>query len=445
MASEDRGRARVAMLVSFSSFFVFPAIPAGRTMAITIPFGIALALGALWLPRLRPSEWWPFAWMMAPVLISGCYVLLAGTALAPEIAPKAAVAMAVPFLAVVPARRLLREGHGEPFVLGAACAILVHAAIGAYQVFAFDRGEMPFAGLLRTNPAMAGVTEDIPTYVEYVKRPFGLFAEPSAMAACIGPWLVVVTSALFARRREGSRRRTATLAAAFAGGLWLVVASKSGLAAPIVAGTAVAALAAALSWRRRVATRAAALVMSGAVALAASVWLSRNAAARFELDENDSWQARLESLKLGVGSLAASAESGERFLVGVGPGQAHAAVNSTSLKYGAGGGVTAVWSVGLTYAMETGLAGILAMLVLAGTAASSIWASRARVAGAMCALVWLSGVLVGTSFVGQPALWTALAVLLSWRAVAQHGRAPARRAPEAGRAVPTPLPEIGTA
>ncbi len=420
--SDDRRRARLATLVSFSSFFVFPAIPVGRTSAITIPFVVALALAVVWLPRLRTSEWWPYAWMMVPVVVSGCYVLLVGTALAPEIVPKAILATAVPLLVVIPARHLLRVGQGEPFVLGAAYAILVHAAIGAYQVFAFERGEFPFAALMSTNASMAVTAQDIPTYVEYVKRPFGLFPEPSAMGACVGPWLVLITSALFARGRGGSRRRTAILALALASGIGLVVASKSGMAAPIVAGTAIAALASAFSWRRSLGTRGAALLMSAAIALASAVWLSENASSRFDFAQNDSWQARLESLKLAVRSLAASVDSGDNFLVGVGPGQSYAAVNSTALKYQGGAGVTAVWSVGMNYAMETGLLGIIAMLVLAAFAAWSIWASRERLTGALFALVWLSGISFGTSFVGQPALWTALAALLSWRSIVERGR-----------------------
>ena len=107
--------------------------------------------------------------------------------------------------------------------------------------------------------------------------------------------------------------------------------------------------------------------------------------------------------------------------MGVGPGQSYVTVNSTHLKYEADAGVTAVWSVGLNYAMETGLLGMVGMLVLGVPAASSIWASRARLAGALFALVWLSGVSLGTSYVGQPALWTALAALLSWRSVALRG------------------------
>ena len=209
MRSADRRRARLATVVSFSSFFVFPAIPIGRTVAITIPLVLAAALALVWVRRLRTSDWGPYAWMIAPAVVSGCYVVLVGAALAPDIVPKAVIATAMSLFVVIPARRLLRSGSGEQFVLGAAYAILVHAALGAYQVFQFDRGEFPFADLMRTNPAMALLAEDTPTYVEYVKRPFGLFAEPSAMAACVGPWLVMSTShgPMHAAIADGSAKR----------------------------------------------------------------------------------------------------------------------------------------------------------------------------------------------------------------------------------------------
>jgi hypothetical protein len=40
--------------------------------------------------------------------------------------------------------------------------------------------------------------------------------------------------------------------------------------------------------------------------------------------------------------------------------------------------------------------------------------SRARLAGTLFAVAWLSGISVGTSYVDQPALWTGLAALLAW-------------------------------
>jgi hypothetical protein len=422
MPGDDRRRARLAWIVSFSSFFVFPAVPIGRTGALTVPFFVAALLAAAWVRRLRVSEWWPFAWMLVPMVISGTYVLLAGSALVPGIVPKAAVALAMPLVVLIPARRLLREGQGEPFVLGAACAILVHAAVGAYQVVAFERGLFPFAGLMATNPGMAMPASEIQTYVDYVQRPFGLFAEPSAMAACVGPWLVVITNTFFAPPRAGARRlaTTLTLGLAIACGMALVVASKSGLAVPIAAAVAVTAVSAGLSWRLPLRTRAAALLVGLMIAGTSAVWLNRTASARLDLAHNDSWQGRLESLKLGARSVSASLDSSDRALVGIGPGQAYAQIQSTALKYEAGGGVVAVWSVGLTYAMETGLVGIVALLVLAAAAVGSIWSSRARLAGLLCAGVWVTGVGIGTSYAGQPALWTALATLLTWRSVGER-------------------------
>jgi hypothetical protein len=420
MGRHDRLRARVALLVSFSSFFVFPALPIGRTAALTIPVALAGIVILASLPRIKGSECSPYAWIMVPVMVSGWYVLFVGTALAPEVVPKAVVATAMSLVVVIPALRLLHDGYGDQFVVGAALAILVHAALGAYQVFAFERSEFPFADLMNTNPGMALVAQDPATYAEYVKRPFGLFAEPSAMAACVGPWLVVISRAVFSRSGGGSRRRTLVLALALASGLWLVVVSKSGMSAPIVAGTALTALAAAFSWRRHsVATRAAGLVLGGAIAVGSLMWLSENASARFDLPENDSWQARLESLKVGVRSLAASLDSRDSFLGGVGPGQAYFAVNSSDRRYQAGHDVTAVWSVGLNYALESGLLGVAAMLWVAACAVWSIWASRDRFAGAVCAAVWLTGIFFATSYAGQPALWTGLAALLSWRFVAR--------------------------
>ncbi len=411
-------RARLAFVVSFSAFFVFPALPIGNTGAITIPFVLAAALAVLWLPRLRPSDWWPFAWLVAPAVLSAWYVIAVGSALLPATVPRAVAATAMSIFVLVPALRLLREGHGEHFVLGAAAAILVHAALGAYQVWSFERLEFPFADLMRTNPAQALLAQDPATYAEWVKRPFGLFAEPSAMAACVGPWLVVITSALFAPSGARSRARTALLMASLGGGVWLVVASKSGLSAAVIGGCALTAIGAALSWRRGVGARTAALIVGTVVAVWSATWLGENARARFDVAENESWQARLDSLQLGMTSLAVTIPSRDRFLGGVGPGQSYAAVNSTQLKYQTGADVTAVWSVGLNYALENGLLAIAAMIVLAGCAAWSIWASRERLAGLAFGLVWVTGVFVATSYVGQPALWTGLAALLSWRSVA---------------------------
>jgi hypothetical protein len=412
---DHRRRARVAILVSFSSFFVFPAIlRLGQTVGLAIPYLLAASVVAIWMARFKSSEWQPFAWMMIPLAVSGSYALLAGGALAPDVIPKMVLLYAMAFLVVIPTRHLLRAGYGEHFILGAAFAILVHAALGAYQVFAFERGKFPFADLMMTNPSMALLAEDPETYVAYVRRPFGLFAEPSAMAACVGPWLVLISTALFTRPRpEGARRHRVILALALGSGLALVVVSQSGLAVPIAAGAAAPAIMTAFSSRRGVVTRGAALLISVGVVSATTMWLMNNAASRFQLSQNESWQARLASLEVGIRSL----ETNDSFLLGAGPGQSF---RSSASRDRAPAGVTAVWSVALTYAMDTGVVGIVCMLVLGGSIARSIAVSRARIAGMACATVWLAAVVFGTSYPQQPALWSAMAMLLSWRSVAEH-------------------------
>lgn len=413
-----RGRARLATALSFSAFFVFPAIPLGRTVALSIPIVASVFLVIAWLWRFRTREWLPFALLMMPPALSGAYVLLVGRALAPDVVPKSIFAMALSFLIVIPTRHLLRDGYGEQFIRGAAYAIVLHAVVGAYQTIAFEHGTFPFERLMASNPGMAMPEDAIETYVTYVRRPFGLFAEASAMAACIGPWLVLISTALFTRHGDdGSRRHGVLLPLALGTGLALVVASKSGMAAPVAAGAAIPALWAAVSSRRHILARGAALLIGLAIVCATTVWLMNNALTRFQYSDNDSWQARFGSLTLAVRAL----EDPGKFFPGVGPGQSVAHVRSTALRDRVPG-VTAVWSVALTYAMETGLAGIVCMLLLGVSMGLSIWASpAARLAGLACATVWLTGVVFATSYTQQPALWTAMAVLLSWWSVTTHG------------------------
>jgi hypothetical protein len=411
-----RGQAWLAALLAFWSLFVFPALPLGKTFALAVPYAFAGVLAVVWALRLRPSEWQPFAWLLIPMVLSGAYALVTSTALAPDVVPKAIVAFALASVIVIPTRHLVREGQGESFLLGAAIGILVHAAAGAWQLVAFERGEFPFAGLMATYPGMAMSPETMETYALYVRRPFGLFAEPSAMAACVGPWLVAISAALSTRRvGEGRRSPRVILALALVCGLALVVVSKSGIAIAIAIGAVVPIFAAALSPGRSLFGRVATLVGSLVIAGGSTAWLLTLAGSRFDLARNDSWQLRLSSLEVGVRSLL----TGPNVILGVGPGQTGAHITTTSLGNYAAGNVDTVWSALLAYVVETGVVGLAALLLIGLSIALSIATSRARVAGGTCAAVWLLGIVLATSYLQLPAVWAAMALLLSWRPFAQ--------------------------
>jgi hypothetical protein len=413
--SLSRGHARAAFLLSFSSFFIYPAIPISANTGLGLPSLLAGALAFMWVGQICCSDWAPFAWMMAPLVLSASFVLLAGTAIAPDVALKSVAALGMAFVVVVPTGYLLRTGHGEPFLHGTACAIIVQSALGAYQAFEFERSRFPFAELMRTSPGLAMTPETIDTYVEYVKRPFGLFPEPSAMAACLGPWLALIAVALFTPTvQERFRRHRTLLMVALASGLGLVALSKSGQALPIAAATSLCAVLPAFTWRGRPAARAAALLAGLAIVGGTAAWINSGAASRFEFDQNGSWQARLASLDVAIQSLT---RMDSRFFFGIGPGQTTWELRSAAMSGVAASGITAVWSGTLMYAMETGVFGLVCMLVLGRAIARSIWTSSAPAGGAACAAVWLFGITFGTSCVVLPPLWTAMAALLTWRSV----------------------------
>ena len=116
---------------------------------------------------------------------------------------------------------------------GIAAATLLHAAVGAWQVYAFARGEIPLLGLY-VNPSFLSVQEEAETIVNYIRRPFGLFPEPSAMAASISPWVILWAAeamGLVRLRQQPRRWQRVLFTTAAAAGMGLIIISQSGHAA----------------------------------------------------------------------------------------------------------------------------------------------------------------------------------------------------------------------
>src|SRR5205823_6259127 len=121
-------------------------------------------------------------------------------------------------------RALFRE-----VLAAAAAAIVVHGLVGIYQAYSFANDEFPLLFLFK-NPSFKSMEEWHQVYARYIKRPCGLFPEPSAMGASLGPWLVLLSGLLIdpAPAKALGWRGGRSAVAAVAGGFALVAMSRSG-------------------------------------------------------------------------------------------------------------------------------------------------------------------------------------------------------------------------
>src|SRR5713101_7262139 len=183
--------AYIAVVFGFANLFSFPAIPIGNTFAIDAT--LAMTAGLLFLhPTLFFGPGFPFILLLiAPLVQGGLAGLASGGVIAPGLIPKTIVTYLLDVIPLVAAYEILRAGRIRQFLLGVSLAIPAHALIAMYQIRAFDQGFIPFLDILSTNPGMGMPSEISEFYADFVQRPFGLFPEPSSMAGCIGPWLVL--------------------------------------------------------------------------------------------------------------------------------------------------------------------------------------------------------------------------------------------------------------
>jgi hypothetical protein len=408
---------RLAVVFGFACMFAFPAIPIGRRLAIDA----TILLTAAWVflyPRIIFGPSLPFiVLVMLPLVQSILATWISGSAIDPAMMPKSVVAYFLSVIPMVAAYELIRAGRLREVLIGVLFALPVHATIAVYQIITFDQGTLPLLGLMDTNPGMAMSSETAALYAEFTRRPFGLFAEPSAMAACVGPWLVLFAGLVTDKDRwPALRMPRGILALGLMAGCFLLAVSQSGQTALVLAGMVMALSATAV--RREKASTARSHSLRGvAVLLAAIVATAIGVSNIFgelgmEARTESSWSARLNSLTFVSNALLHDVWT---FLFGVGPGQSfpmieHGARFARNLPPN----VSSIWSLTGSYVAETGLFGLLCIGAIAFVAAVSIWESAERTLGIACAVVWLTGIVFATSYSQQPAIWFFLAVLLNW-------------------------------
>ena len=410
--------AAAVFLFAFMCFCPNPALPIGSSTGLQAGQIMALlALPVMMLSGLPTRQSLVSLILLVPVLLSGFFTALLQRLPSVEVALKTQVATALVFVVLVAVGRIANRTYAVPLLCGVAWGIILNAAVGIYQAYRFAQDKFPLTGLYQNPSFNSFITQDPENYALYVKRPFGLFPEPSAMAASIGPWLVLTLGLLlYPRLRQGMTRGvTAQLMLALVCGVSLIIISSSGFVIWLLASMLLVALPY-LKDRVLRLHRPGSLFALIALVLACALLVGLSVAqigSRLDVQEYSSWSSRLSSI---VWSLTYLSTDLGHLLYGVGPGQSYLILQSLSLDApGFGGGaVTAVWSVVINYVLETGLLGALTLVLVLALVVRCIVRSSARVVGLCCFVAWLAGVVLTTSYLPLLPIWLFLGVLLGW-------------------------------
>lgn len=414
-------RFTAAFLFVFVCFFPNPALSIGSSTGLQAGQIMALlSLPFILVSGLPKRQTLVLLLLLLPMLVSSFLVVLTGRALSNEVVLKSTVATALVFLVLIPAGKVANKRYTLPLLSGVAWAVMLNVAVGLYQVYSFARDEFPLLGLYQ-NPSFGSfITADPENYALYVKRPFGLFPEPSAMAASIGPWLVLLVGLLlYPMLRYGmTRSLKRQLLWATVGGVALIIISSSGFTVWLLISLLLVGLPALKDRVLRLHRTGSLLALIAFVLVGVVlVYFSLTyVGARLDIQENSSWSARLASILWALSYLSTSPFV---LLFGVGPGQSYLILQSlgaANLPPGSSGeiAVTAVWSVIVLYVQEMGLLGAVALAPTLTMVSRAIVRSSARLVGLSCLLAWLMGLVLTTSYLPMLPMWLFLGVLLNW-------------------------------
>jgi hypothetical protein len=419
-ASTARLAAVITGALGFFCFMPYAAVTVANTTAVQVGSMLTLlvTLPVLFF-SLRRGPLWMYALIIAPLCIAALKVAFTGDGDL-SLCLKTVPVWALSCLTIV-AAQVCAPRYAVALLTGIAAATVLHAAVGVWQYYSFANGQFPLAWLY-VNPAFLSVQDNVDTIARYTQRPFGLFPEPSAMSSSLAPWVlfwIAELCGIIRLRQQPKTWQRVLFAVAAAGGLGLIILSRSGHAAVTMAAAIVFV---GIWFTRSRATGASylAIVVVFGIVLPTALYfaaesLSDRLGGKSDLG-NSSWQDRTDSLRIGFWLVA----DGDlpTALFGLGPG-----LTSPQLQRVAR--LEAVWSVLLTYLYETGMVGLIVVCWI-GAQLGRLWKSiRFDLAFAAIFVTWLVGATVTTSYMELLSIWLTLGWLTVWPAVCHSKPAPA--------------------
>ncbi len=403
-----------AWLFAFSCFFPYPALPIGGSNGLQLSQALTLAGFPLLFTRAPGRSFLALMLIVTPIYLSALVNSMLDSVPSTDYLPKESVSLTLALLVLWPAEWVMRRDLFREVLAAACAAVAAHALIGLVQIHGFSRGEFPLLFLYR-NPSFKSMEEWSRVYAVYIKRPCGLFPEPSAMAASLGAWLVLLAGLLLdpPHARAFTWRRPTLTALAVASGFLLLALSRSGSTFAIMGSVLLLCVGKGPSWFRSLGPGK---LLTMGLMLLAVVSVLGYAASRLigGLDErmDSSWGLRGLSIQAGLTSNTDLAS----LAIGVGPGQSTPIIRQRLawVPLPDDQDELAIFSLTVCYYMETGLVGCLAMLAVLVMALRAIVHSSAILLGLSALGSWLVGVLATTSYMPLSAIWLFLGAMLCW-------------------------------
>ena len=316
-----------AWLFAFACFFPYPALAIGGNTGLQVSQAAALAAIPFLVARPPGRSFWAILLLLGPVFVSMFLNHMFADVPLPDVLVKESIGIALAVLVIWPADWLADRDLFREVLAAAGAAIVLHSLIGLLQLYSFSKDQFPLL-FLYVNPSFLSMQEwaeegvRAEGYALYIKRPCGLFPEPSAMAASLGPWIVLLAGLLLdpgLRRRLGWRRAWPVIPPVACGCLLLAL-SESGSTFALMA--ALLVICAGEVWRMVHAPRPSQLVMVALVLLSvASVLgyaISQLGSGHLEGRIDSSWGLCAASIRMG---LTLNLSDLLNVAVGVGPGQ----------------------------------------------------------------------------------------------------------------------------
>lgn len=399
---------------AFACFLPYPALALGSNTGLQISQAMAVAMMPLLCLRAPGRSFRALVVILVPVTLSAFVNLVSGTTLSPDLLPKEGIAIALAVGVLWPAEWVARRALFRQALSAACVALLFHALIGLVQVYGFAHDEFPLLFLYK-NPSFKPMESWSDIYARYIKRPCGLFPEPSAMTSSLGPWVVLLAGLLLDGRlaRSLGWRGGRMAASALGLGFVLIALSRSGATFVIMASIAVFCAAKAPSWAR--------MFGPGKLAASALVLLAALAAVGYgtyrlsgSLDDRIESSWGLRALSIHAGLTANTDPTGLAF--GVGPGHSTPVLRRALawVRLPDDQDDLAVFSLAVCYYMETGFLGALALAAVLCSVLYAIIRSSARLLGVCALCTWLFAVGATTSYIALSPIWLFLAALLAW-------------------------------